>query len=578
MGKKSSSLCLAAAALNVASSQATAPRTTTTPSGVVVPNNGLAHQLASTVTTTGTDSLWGLAGSIPRGGAKSEEAPAPSSFKKKKPRKRKTKKGNKTDTEKAASSEEPIPSTQQQQQQQTPPVQPETKESTAGTKDHSTAHKEKTEKSGPKATPKEQPKQPSPPKQQKHSEPKTPSTASAIVQEILQHEDYYKILGVDRQVDAAAIQKAYRRRAVQTHPDKTGGDRRAFDKVAEAYDVLGGEDDSKRQLYNRFGKRGLEEGFSAGPASSADLFRSFFGGHPPQQQQPTRNRTTRYQLDVTLEDLYQGMVRTVLVAPPEDRNPFRPQPSSSNRKSSKRVQVQVPMGALHGQAILLSGEMDFDPDETPGDLVFLVQKRPHATFTRKGHDLAVSLPIRLSEAICGMHRTIRHLDGREITLGSARKKDQTPILIHSGDVQVLRGQGMPKNRQGTEFGDLYVQYEVSLPDQDAGALTESERQELGRLLDKLEGVHSSPLPTATETNVQILKPASVAEFGVASGRVEVPPDPTAEDEHHSFASSFGGAGRQFFYSSSSTGSNPFFGMRQGPGYEEDDGSAQCRQM
>ena len=53
---------------------------------------------------------------------------------------------------------------------------------------------------------------------------------------------------------SAAIQKAYRRRCVLTHPDKTGGDRRAFDKVAEAYDVL--SDENKRHIYDRLGKRG----------------------------------------------------------------------------------------------------------------------------------------------------------------------------------------------------------------------------------------------------------------------------------------------------------------------------------
>ena len=101
---------------------------------------------------------------------------------------------------------------------------------------------------------------------------KNTKSSSRIVNDIMKETDYFKILGLDREdiprqggkstvVVDAMIQKAYRKRALQTHPDKTGGDRQAFDKVAEAYDVL--QDENKRTIYTKYGKRGLEGGMGS---------------------------------------------------------------------------------------------------------------------------------------------------------------------------------------------------------------------------------------------------------------------------------------------------------------------------
>ena len=472
---------------------------------------------------------------------------------------------------------------------------------------------------------------------------------SPVVKEILQHEDYYDVLGLPRgEGDTSAIKKAYRRRAVQTHPDKTGGDRRAFDKLAEAYDAL--LDDDKRALYDRYGKAGLDPanglagGMGAGRggmASAEDLFRSFFGGGPSQQQQQqarNRNRTLRYQLEVTLEELYKGKTRKVTVeAPPlqQQRNVFYDYPDQQRRKK-KTVEVTIPRGGHPGQRIVLSGEMDFDAQDgsdgggggPPGDLIFQLHPRPHKTFTRKGHDLALEVKISFQEAVCGCKRTITHLDGRTITVESAKRHipkervdpfdsnaasvyqskipedddggafSEAPanIYIQTGDVQVLKGQGMPKNAQGTEFGDLYVQYSVELPKSAAGAdsLTPSERIELGRLLEKLDGDgrkgngkkttrfpipgNLSNLKASSASKSYTLEPASLTDFGRASGPVQQPMDD--HDDHHReddhqqhFPFGNSAAQRQFFFSSS--GSSPFFGQETN---FEDDPNVQCSQM
>jgi DnaJ-class molecular chaperone len=424
---------------------------------------------------------------------------------------------------------------------------------------------------------------PPPPPPQQSPPPQT----FPIVEEIMVEEDYYRILGTTKEANSVIIKKSYRRRALQTHPDKTGGDRRAFDKVAEAYGVL--SDDTKRPLYDRYGKRGVEQanGSGAGPGSfqAEDLFRSFFsggrGGHPffsqqqqQRQQQQSRNRTVRYQLEVTLEDLYQGLARKVAIAAPDRQT-----------AAAKEVQVNIPRGALSGQSIRLAGAMDFDHNDTPGDLIFALHQRPHRCFTRKGHDLAMSMTISLDEAINGVTLTVTHLDGRALVIGSARhgKGGHVAAMIQTGDVHVLKGKGMPKNAQATDYGDLYVQYEVELPKKPSDRLTVEERTELGRLLRKLEGRREVKLPSSSD--IHYLHPARVSDFGRASGRPEIPRE--EEDHNHPGEDPFGGGSRSSYYWSSppGAGASPFFGMNpedmfRGPptSGSGDDENAQCRQM
>ena len=240
-----------------------------------------------------------------------------------------------------------------------------------------------------------------------------------LIQSILnENSDYYTVLGVSRDATPATIQKAYRRRAVRTHPDKRpNGDRAAFDKVSEAYEIL--NDAEKRQRYDRFGKEGVQENAGGTSTSSSsfanDIFRSFFTQDPYSSssssyyQQQHRNRTLRYQLAVTLEELYNGAQKQVLVEQPGGHEP-------------KQVTVDLPRGLSEGESVVLPGSVDAIPGAAPGDLVFVVAQQAHPVFTRKGHDLAIQLTIDLHEAVGGdggVLRTVTHLDGTTVPLRSA---------------------------------------------------------------------------------------------------------------------------------------------------------------
>jgi len=361
-----------------------------------------------------------------------------------------------------------------------------------------------------------------------------------IVQQILQvKDDYYAVLGLNKQQQQQQqqqrhqsnddvtrfekeITKAYRKRALQTHPDKTGGDRSAFDLVAKAYEVL--SDTNKRKIYDRYGIQGLEMGIGGNgpghPTSFQDFFSTMFQQQRQQQQAATsRNRTRRYQLQVSLEDLYHGVTQEIFVPGGSTTS------SSSNRRTrrdeddGKTVPVIIPRGTVHGQPIRLDGVMDFDPNERPGDLIFIISQTPHPIFTRKNHDLAMELTITLEEALCGFERSIPSLssgkspkdnntNNNHISIASALSSttnsgntdddndnddeySSSHKIIVTGDVQVLKGRGFPKSphvdpEDLQNHGDLYIQFRVE-DIQQRESLTREESQDLRYLLEKIQG-------------------------------------------------------------------------------------------
>ena len=178
---------------------------------------------------------------------------------------------------------------------------------------------------------------------------------------------FYQILGIDRTATQQQITKAYRRKSLQTHPDKNDGDRTEYDAIREAHDCLG--DEGKRRMYDRYGTDGLNDSFvgghhGAGASAAADMFRSFFYGGPGGSSDDRgrysnqRQRSMKYQLEVTLEDLYNGLNRSIAIA----------QPGAPN----KTVHVHVDRGSHDGQRVVLPGEIDYLPNIVPGDVIFIL--------------------------------------------------------------------------------------------------------------------------------------------------------------------------------------------------------------
>ena len=250
----------------------------------------------------------------------------------------------------------------------------------------------------------------------------------------------YKILGVERSAAGGDITKAYRRKAMQCHPDK-GGDVEEFKKLNEAYEVL--SDETSRTNYDRYGLAGVTKGGGGGAGGNAaaqaaadlarDLFRGFggagFGGF---------SMPLVYQLDLTLEDLFKGRDLSIPIG-------------------RMKVQVDIKPGMMTGQELILRGQF-VDDRGIERDVVFRLQETRHALFQRRNADLLLDLTISLADSLLGFEKRVLHLDGKPIVLCS-RKGECTG----TGDVLVLAGQGMPVYDQPKSRGRLFVRIKVDVP-------------------------------------------------------------------------------------------------------------------
>ncbi|THG98188.1 hypothetical protein EW026_g3956 [Hermanssonia centrifuga] len=131
-------------------------------------------------------------------------------------------------------------------------------------------------------------------------------------------------------------------------------------------------------------------------------------------------------------------------------------------KDKTRHEIFVERGMPDKHRITIAGAGDEEPGVPPGDVVFALRTRPHASFERSGNDLLTKVHITLSEALLGFSRIIvTHLDGRGIHIASPKGK-----IIKPGDSIVVRGEGMPLFKNPDQKGQLYVVFDVDMPDEE----------------------------------------------------------------------------------------------------------------
>ncbi|KAL4264746.1 DnaJ-domain-containing protein [Pleurotus pulmonarius] len=317
----------------------------------------------------------------------------------------------------------------------------------------------------------------------------------------------------------ADIKKAYRKKAKEQHPDKNIDDPRAsekFQEMAAAYEIL--SDPETREVYDMHGMAGLEGSAGSAGMNEADLFSAFFGSGMFGFGGPRRNQESVIPYDTTLEDLYNG--KSVKMNMEKEavcglckgsgaRGNAKPKPcvtcdgkgwtfvqtqvapsvigtSRSNCHSCEgtgsklrekdrckkckgkktttektRQEIFIEKGMEDKQRIVLSGAGDQRPGQPPEDVVFVLRCAQHDSFERAGDDLLMHVSITLSEALLGFSRIlIKHLDGRGIHLRSPSGK-----IIKHHDSIVLRGEGMPKYKHPDQKGDLYVIFDIEMPDE-----------------------------------------------------------------------------------------------------------------
>lgn len=280
--------------------------------------------------------------------------------------------------------------------------------------------------------------------------------------------DYYEILGVDSDADAATIKTAYRKLARKYHPDvsKLPDAEDKFKEASEAYEVL--HDKEKRAEYDnlrQYGGRQQGGHYQPPPGwqSSAgngnysggfsDFFNTMFGGggggfQGEQDVFRQRGQDIELQLNLFLEDCLEDVHKTIeYQVPAIDAQGRRTQ----QRKSLK---VKVPKGVSDGERIRLKGQGAPGTNQGPaGDLYLLIRLVPHPLFEVDGYNLSIDVPITPWEAALGSKVTVPTLEGK-ISL-SIPANSQTDKKMR------IKGRGL-QSKSGR--GDLYVVLKIMLPE------------------------------------------------------------------------------------------------------------------
>lgn len=306
-------------------------------------------------------------------------------------------------------------------------------------------------------------------------------------------QDYYSLLGVSRTATAEEIKKAYRRLAMQFHPDKNQGNKAAeekFKQFSEAYEVL--SNDQKRAAYDQYGHAATGGPFSGGggnpygggagynyssSSSSGDPFQDIFGevfgdlfgkgrgggGGFSSRPKTSKGADLRYTLNLTFEEAAQGCEKSINFV--RVRN---------NVEEKANLIVTVPAGVKQSQRLKLRGEGDSGSHGGPsGDLFVVINIQEHSLFRREGNDCVLELPINFTDAILGAQIEIPTLTGKAAL--------KIPAGTHTGQMFRLKGKGFPKVG-GFGAGDMIVKVLVDTPME-----ITSEQRELIEKLNRLIG-------------------------------------------------------------------------------------------
>ena len=326
-------------------------------------------------------------------------------------------------------------------------------------------------------------------------------------------EDFYDILGVSKGATAAEIKKAYRKKAVEFHPDKNPGDTAAeemFKKAAEAYEVLGDAD--KRAKYDQFGHQAFEGGgFGGGGMNMDDIFSQFgdifggggfggFGGFGGGGQRRVKGSNLRIRVKLTLEEIVNGVEKKIKVRRKVQADGVTyktcatcngngqvtkitntilgrmqtaatcntcggagqmidKRPSDADAQGLKVVEetvsIKIPSGVEEGMQLKVSSKGNEAPGNgIPGDLLVAIETEEHATLKREGDNLHYDLYISFSEAVLGGSKEIDAIGGK------VRIKLEPGI--QSGKILRLRGKGV-SSINGYGAGDLLVHVNVWTP-------------------------------------------------------------------------------------------------------------------
>lgn len=350
-------------------------------------------------------------------------------------------------------------------------------------------------------------------------------------------EDFYKILGVDRNASDAEIKKKYRSLAMKFHPDRNADNPEAaeakFKQIKEAYEVL--SDPKKRSAYDQFGHAGIDPSMGGRPGGFGgaegfsdifgDMFGDIFGTSRQQRGGPQRGADLRYNLELTLEEavtgteakirvpvyvvcdecggsgakrgsmpvicttchghgqirMQQGFFSVQQTCPTcrgtgkQIKDPCGKCHGHGRIQDTKTLSAKIPPGVDTGDRIRLAGEGEAgERSGPPGDLYVEIRVKDHEIFTRDGANLYCEVPISFPTACLGGELQVPTLDGKVVL--------KIPPETQTGKLFRLRGKGVRPVRGGP-IGDLLCKVQIETPVQ----LTKEQKALIEKLAESLTG-------------------------------------------------------------------------------------------
>jgi molecular chaperone DnaJ len=352
--------------------------------------------------------------------------------------------------------------------------------------------------------------------------------------------DYYDVLGVNKSANEGEIKKAYRKLALQYHPDKNPDDAAAeekFKEAAEAYEVL--SDSQKKQRYDQYGHAGMSGGFGGGGMNMDDIFSQFgdvfggafggsFGGSRSSRGASNRGTNLRVKIKLNLEEISEGVTKKIKVNKLVNADGVSykncttcngtgritrvaqtflgamqtqaacntcqgsgkiidQRPSDADAQGLKRqedvIEIEIPAGVEEGMQLSVTGRGNAGPfNGVPGDLIVLIEETEHEDLRRDSENLHFEAYVNFADAALG--------ESIEVPAIGGKLKIKVDPGTQSGKVLRLKGKGLPI-LQGYGRGDLFVHINVWTPTK----LNKEERE----LLEKLQKSENfQPNPTKEE--------------------------------------------------------------------------------
>jgi len=333
---------------------------------------------------------------------------------------------------------------------------------------------------------------------------------------VSERRDFYEVLGVSREADAGELKRAYRKLAMELHPDRNPGDREAEEKfktASEAYQVL--SDPDKRAYYDRFGHAGPGAGmggfhdvhdiFSSFSDILGDLFGGGMGGGGGRRGVPSRGADIETRMVITLKEAFTGVTKSTKVlrriacgtckgngaAPgtsPETcqrcggrgqvmhsqgflmissacptcrgegrviRKPCKTCDGTGMDQEEETLEVAIPAGVEDGSTLRLTGRGESGPQGArAGNLYVILRVQPDERFERDGADLHTEIAVSFPQLALGDRVTVATVDGEAVL--------DIPAGSQANQTIPLPGQGMPRIDRGGK-GDLVVHLRLVVP-------------------------------------------------------------------------------------------------------------------